>query len=122
VPPIEIGQAGDVSNIKAIDSRLNDLSRRHNGILAKARVDDLGAGTAPIRHYRPQSLGQHNSLARCVILFHSTVPPPHSHSIVFGYGNALNFQRNFFTAGSNTVRPIRQKFTLLIPRANFGDP
>src|SRR5207249_1168149 len=42
------------------------------------------------------------------------VTSPHSHSIIFGHGNALIFRRKFFRVRRRTVSPIRQKFTLLI--------
>ena len=48
--------------------------------------------------------------------------PSHSHSVIFGYGNALIFQREVFIAPQNTLRLIRQKFTLLNSKRNFGDP
>jgi hypothetical protein len=47
---------------------------------------------------------------------------PYSHSMVLSDDNALVYQRNFFCMRQRTDSTIRQKFGLLISKANFDDP
>jgi hypothetical protein len=55
-----------------------------------------------------------------------TLPPPvvsgHSHSIVLKHQNALIHRGKSFRWRRRTVSRIRQKFSLLNSKENFGDP